>query len=109
MCNILDISRFQLFSPSNEVHAQLLGDIIAYTGAAFGPLIVGWLTDQYVSHLYIHTYMYGIWLVPSYTTAIVIHHMQDWTSAFYLLMGCCFLSAMVSILFQAGMASSFKR
>lgn len=39
----------------DEVHAQLLGDIVAYTGAAFGPLIVGWLTDQYVSHLYINT------------------------------------------------------
>ena len=35
-------------------------------GAAFGPLIFGWLTDQY-----------------------------DWTSAFYLLMSCCFLSAML--------------
>ena len=42
----------------DEVHVQRLGDTVAYTGAAFGPLIVGWLTDQYVSCLYIHTHMY---------------------------------------------------
>ena len=42
----------------DQVHVQVLGGTVAYyTGAAFGPLIVGWLTDQYVSCLYIYIYM----------------------------------------------------
>ena len=85
--------------------------------------IDGWLAHWPICELLVYTC--SVWLAPLHTSTIVIHHMQDWTSAFYLLMSCCFLSAMVStrisswikpwggsvvnILFQAGMASSFKR
>ena len=62
----------------DQVHVQVLGGTVAYyTGAAFGPLIVGWLTDQYVSCLYIYIYIYiYIWDMTSqlHSTTIFIHH-----------------------------------
>jgi len=62
-------------------------------GAAIGPLIIGWLTDNYVSCL--QSYVVSPIITLS-SLQFPLHPMQSWTSAFYFLMSCCFLSAIVS-------------
>jgi len=64
-------------------------------GAAIGPLIIGWLTDNYVSCL--QSYVVSPIITLS-SLQFPLHTMQSLTSAFYFLMNCWFLSALVSTL-----------
>ena len=93
MCNILlDVSKFQLFSASRSSPCTTFRWYCCLLHRCCIWAVDSWLAHWSICELFIY-----IWDMTSRLHSTTIFNSpQDWTSAFYLLMSCCFLSAMVS-------------